>query len=42
MKNIISAFTTLFFYLLCVFGAAALLTADGSGKGIQSGCDSRN
>ena len=26
-KNIISAFTTLFFYLLCVFGAAALLTA---------------
>lgn len=27
MKNIISAFTTLFFYLLCVFGAAALLTA---------------
>ena len=21
MKNIISAFTTLFFYLLCVFGA---------------------
>ena len=27
MKNIINAFTTLFFYLLCVFGAAALLTA---------------
>ena len=23
MKNIISAFTTLFFYMLCVFGAAA-------------------
>lgn len=27
MKNIINAFTTLFFYLFCVFGAAALLTA---------------
>ena len=27
MKNIINAFTTLFFYLLCVFCAAALLTA---------------
>ena len=31
MKNIISAFTTLFFYLLCVFGAAALLTAQSAG-----------
>ena len=27
MKNIINTFTTLLFYLLCVLGAAALLTA---------------
>ena len=45
MKNIISAFTTLVLLsALCIWCSRIIdcISTDGSGKGIQSGCDNRD